>query len=261
MIGYSYERIVTRILANFDCRSIERFRSILGWIAFAKRPLSKAELRSAITFAAGDKAIQEPVPLYLFDMCAPLIEQRRDFTFSFIHVSVKEFVSLHSSQLLEPSINSYSYLSSPDSKLLIREDKVITSHCVAVTTCLLSGMEVFHSLYSETDRLSRVMGGIHSLHLYANEYWVDYMRDVLEMSGPSIDDPLLQDLLQHLSSAIEEVQRITTPPKNELAWVDILLSLKSQPPLTGLHIAASEVLASRSSRRQARKEEISPGGQ
>lgn len=89
----SYERILVGIIRHFDSRSIERFSNILGWIAFAKRPLSKAELRSAITFAAGDKTVKDAVPLYLFEMCAPLIEKCQDSTFSFIHVSLKESVA------------------------------------------------------------------------------------------------------------------------------------------------------------------------
>jgi hypothetical protein len=67
-------------------------RQILGWIAFAKRPLRKIEFRSALSFGASDPMVDELVPSYIFDMCAPLIEQRRDSSFAFIHVSVKEYV-------------------------------------------------------------------------------------------------------------------------------------------------------------------------
>ena len=67
-------------------------RQILGWIAFAKRPLRKSEFRSALSFGAGNPKVDELVPSYIFDMCAPLIEQRRDSSFAFIHVSVKEYI-------------------------------------------------------------------------------------------------------------------------------------------------------------------------
>lgn len=86
----SYERILTNTISNFDPRSVDRMRQILGWIAFAKRPLRKSEFRSALSFSAGDPKVDELVPSYIFDMCAPLIEQRRDSSFTFIHVSVKE---------------------------------------------------------------------------------------------------------------------------------------------------------------------------
>ncbi|PHH86849.1 hypothetical protein CDD83_9674 [Cordyceps sp. RAO-2017] len=87
-----YEQILSRLLSHFDSRSVTRLKSILGWIAFAKRPLRKVELRSALSFSneAQDVNAQELAPNYLFDMCAPLIEERSDSTFSFIHVSVKE---------------------------------------------------------------------------------------------------------------------------------------------------------------------------
>lgn len=65
-------------------------RSIFGWIAFAERPLRKFELRSALSFGTGNPLNDEPVPLYIFDMGMPLIEERPDSTLAFIHVSVKE---------------------------------------------------------------------------------------------------------------------------------------------------------------------------
>jgi hypothetical protein len=75
-------------------------RQILGWIAFAKRPLRKIEFRSALSFSAGNPMVDELVPSYIFDMCAPLIEERRDLTLAFIHVSVKEYVVFLNTQTL-----------------------------------------------------------------------------------------------------------------------------------------------------------------
>jgi hypothetical protein len=63
---------------------------ILGWIAFAKRPLRKPEFRSALAFSMGDPDVSELVPPYVFDGLSTLIEERRDSSFAFIHVSVKE---------------------------------------------------------------------------------------------------------------------------------------------------------------------------
>ncbi|TDZ16659.1 hypothetical protein Cob_v010443 [Colletotrichum orbiculare MAFF 240422] len=87
-----YGQILAKITSHFDQRSISRLQSIMGWIAFAKRPLRKAELRSALSFSAKDDAVDVDVlaPTYLFDMCMPLIEERSDATFAFIHISVKE---------------------------------------------------------------------------------------------------------------------------------------------------------------------------
>ncbi len=79
------------IIAKFDKRSVERLRRILGWVAFAKRPLRRREFQSALAFGEGNPQVDEPIPPYIFEMGAPLIEQLRDSTFSFIHVSVKEY--------------------------------------------------------------------------------------------------------------------------------------------------------------------------
>lgn len=86
----SYERVLIQIIANFDNRSVDRMRTIFGWIAFAQRPLKRIEFRSALSFSTGDPLVNDPVPLYIFDMCAPLVEERLDSSLAFIHVSVKE---------------------------------------------------------------------------------------------------------------------------------------------------------------------------
>ena len=77
-------------MSHFDERSTARMKSILGWISFAKRPLREAEFRSALAFGSGNPEEDELAPKYLFDMCMPLVEKRRDSTFTLIHVSVRE---------------------------------------------------------------------------------------------------------------------------------------------------------------------------
>jgi hypothetical protein len=81
-------------VALLDSRSVQRIRSVLGWVAFAKRPLKTFELLSAVTFGQGDPEVDRLIPKYILDICSPLIEERRDSTLAFIHVSVKEFVPL-----------------------------------------------------------------------------------------------------------------------------------------------------------------------
>ncbi|KAG5791443.1 hypothetical protein H9Q69_009520 [Fusarium xylarioides] len=83
-----YEKILTQITSHFDERSRERIKLILEWIAFAKRPFRKAEFRSALAFSSGNPDTGELAPQYLFDRCSPLIEERCDSTFAFIHVSL-----------------------------------------------------------------------------------------------------------------------------------------------------------------------------
>ncbi|KAJ4152324.1 hypothetical protein NW754_004119 [Fusarium falciforme] len=85
-----YHKILTQILIQLDPRSVDRVRCILGWVAFAKRPLQKLEFLSAITFSPGDPKVDILAPQYILDICGTLVEERRDSTLAFIHISVKE---------------------------------------------------------------------------------------------------------------------------------------------------------------------------
>ena len=87
---FSYHKILTQILARLDPRSVDRIKTILSWIAFARRPLKRFELLSAVSFSLGDPNVERPAPQYILDICSPLVGERRDTTLVFIHVSVKE---------------------------------------------------------------------------------------------------------------------------------------------------------------------------
>lgn len=82
--------MLSRTISGFDEKSSSRFRSILGWIAFAQRPLRHSELLSALSFSSSEQDITHVVPSYILDACAPLVEKRTDSTYGFIHVSVRE---------------------------------------------------------------------------------------------------------------------------------------------------------------------------
>ncbi|KAK4031178.1 hypothetical protein C8A01DRAFT_51635 [Parachaetomium inaequale] len=87
-----YKKLLSRILSNLDTRSAVRLRAIFGWIAFARRPLRKAELQSAIMFQSDESISARPVPAHILDACKPLIEERRNSSLAFIHISVKETI-------------------------------------------------------------------------------------------------------------------------------------------------------------------------
>ncbi|KAH6867418.1 chromatin remodelling complex Rsc7/Swp82 subunit-domain-containing protein [Thelonectria olida] len=152
-----YGEILNRILVYLDSRSKDRIKCVLGWIAFARRPLRKLEFLSAISFSEGNLNAAHIAPKYILDICAPLIEERPDTSLTFIHVSVKEF------------------LQSPSSNLVISEQDALLEHGVACITCLLSGLEVFGEGYQQQTRHLRVVRGLHGLHVYATEYWTDYL--------------------------------------------------------------------------------------
>ncbi|KAK0724039.1 hypothetical protein B0H67DRAFT_640615 [Lasiosphaeris hirsuta] len=157
-----YSQILTQLISHFNDRSVARLQSILGWIAFAKRPLRRAEMRSALSFLPEneDIQVQELAPYYIFDMCAPLVEERSDSTFAFVHISVKEFLQTTSNVGLD-------------------EHSMAHEQGQAIASCLLSGLEVFSPTYHPTDpkkdRSLRVIRGLHGLHVYATEFWVEYL--------------------------------------------------------------------------------------
>ncbi|PON29052.1 NACHT domain-containing protein [Trichoderma gamsii] len=153
----SYRQILTQVLIHLDHRSLNRIKCVLGWIAFAKRPLKRLEFLSAVTFSAGDPKVAHLAPQYILDICAPLIDERHDTTLTFIHASVKEF------------------LQTPTCSLSIDEQAARQEHGVAVITCLFSGLDIFDKSYNKFARYLRVVKGVHGLHVYATEYWTDYL--------------------------------------------------------------------------------------
>lgn len=152
-----YRKILTQILVHLDSQSTDRIKSIFCWIAFAKRPLKRIEFLSAISFSSGDPDIDHLVPAYILDMCGALIEERRDNTLAFIHMSVKEF--------LQSSSNSFS----------VNEGESISEHGKATITCLLSGFDVFVNPYQSDKKNLRVARGLHGFHIYSTEHWIEYI--------------------------------------------------------------------------------------
>jgi hypothetical protein len=87
-----YEKLLSRIVSGLDSFSVFRLKLIFGWIAFAKRPLLKVELQSALLFHQDNtiKATSISAPAYVINLCKPLVAEHRDSTLGFSHVSVKE---------------------------------------------------------------------------------------------------------------------------------------------------------------------------
>ncbi|KAL6914882.1 hypothetical protein FSST1_012642 [Fusarium sambucinum] len=160
-----YQRILTQVLARLDHRSEDRIRCILGWIAFAKRPLRKAELISAITFSSGGHEVHDLVPAYVIDTVGTLIEERRDSTLAFIHNSVKEFLQTSSQPIV------------------LEERQSLEEHGVATVACLLSGLTYFDHTYPEHDKILRVAKGFHGFHVYATEFWTEYLLSCVSSSN------------------------------------------------------------------------------
>ncbi|KAK4243691.1 hypothetical protein C7999DRAFT_44542 [Corynascus novoguineensis] len=160
-----YQKILTQILAHLDARSVERIKCIFGWVAFSKRPLKKLEFLSAISFSSGD-----PNP-------------RR----------------LRPSKLTPRP----SFIQSSSSNLVICVEEVLQQHAAATLACLISGLNVFNDGCPEHSKAVRVIKGIHGLHVYATEYWTDYLLSEASRHGGISSDTCVFRLARQLANNLE----------------------------------------------------------
>ncbi|KAK1246773.1 hypothetical protein MKX08_000575 [Trichoderma sp. CBMAI-0020] len=185
-----FGHLLSRISKSLDERSVQRLSSVLSWIAFAKRPLRSPELLSALAFDAGNEQINEPAPAFILDMCQPLIQMRVDSSYSFLHVSVRDFLQ--------------------SSALSITASESLKRHGLATVRCLLASQQILASSYSETDRALRVLRGVFGFHMYATEFWIDYILEHLELD----QDILFESDFFLLSCRLaEQLETILEPSK------------------------------------------------
>ncbi|KAH9240896.1 hypothetical protein K456DRAFT_1768068 [Colletotrichum gloeosporioides 23] len=210
-----YGQILAKIISHFDQRSVSRLQSIMGWIAFAKRPLRKAELRSALSFSTVNDGvnIEELAPTYLFDMCMPLIEERSDTTFAFIHISVKEF------------------LMSSKSTVCLDEFKQLQDQGLSIASCLLSGLQVFRPTYPSLDRRLRVLRGFHGLHVYASEYWAGYLLSIAASRKGLDTNSLFFRRSHELSVALNSLRQADIPEMPKQGLGNQICGLDSHPEI------------------------------
>ncbi|CCC06355.1 hypothetical protein SMACR_12714 [Sordaria macrospora] len=189
-----YARILSQLTSRFDQRSVERLRSILGWIAFAKRPLTRGEIRSALAFGQGDHTVEEPVPRYIFDLGAPLLEEHPDTAFSFVHISVKE------------------YLQTPGCILFLDQLAATCEHATATITCLISGLWVFSGNLADDTRINLIVKGLYGLHIYANHFWLEYLLDAVSTASRLVKGSPLYRAAQELANTLSVQSGIQTYP-------------------------------------------------
>jgi hypothetical protein len=57
----------------------------------------------------------------------------------------------------------------------LRTSDAINEHGTAVITCLLSGFNVLTPSFPGEVRFARFAKGLHGLHVYSDEYWLEYL--------------------------------------------------------------------------------------
>ena len=144
----------------------------------------------------------------------------------------------------------HSFLQSKESGALMSETTACFEHSVASVTCLLSGINVFGREFPDQERQLRVVQGLHSFHVYANEYWLDHVL-VAGGSEQGIDQSSqLYALMSRLSSDLSELQSLKqnasgSQTRDTPSLEAQLLCLKGLPGLLG---AAKTTLVSRTTR-------------
>ncbi|KAI0183060.1 NACHT domain protein [Xylaria flabelliformis] len=203
-----YERVLTQTITRFDTRSVDRLRTIFGWIAFGGRPLRRAEFRSALSYCAGITSVEELPPAHLFDMCSPLVEERSDSGFWFIHVSVRE------------------YLQTAESVVRINQDRAYLEHAIATSTCISSGLDVFQPSYAPHDRSIRVLRGLHGFHVFAYEHWIECILHAISSRDTGED-------MSHLFSILSEISQKLAAPRSSSNFQNESIAI-SEPRLEPL---------------------------
>lgn len=70
------------------------------------------------------------------------------------------------------------FLQSRESNVPLEETQILYDQGLATASCLLSGFQTFKKDGSTAEQKLRVVRGLHGLHLYASEYWVEYLLDI-----------------------------------------------------------------------------------
>ncbi|TGJ84975.1 hypothetical protein E0Z10_g3807 [Xylaria hypoxylon] len=95
------------------------------------------------------------------------------------------------------------FLESPASVLRITEMSAVAEQGIATVACLLSGLHTFPRPQHQRDRYIQVAKGLHALHIYATEYWTDYLLCSVESAKPNSPSSKLIDLASNLSQLID----------------------------------------------------------
>jgi hypothetical protein len=89
-----YENILARLRSYGDEHQRLRAERILGWLAFACRPLKAWEICHGLVFHEGENLNDETkLGAGVLDICKPLIEERESGTIALVHFSAREYVA------------------------------------------------------------------------------------------------------------------------------------------------------------------------
>ncbi|KXJ88104.1 hypothetical protein Micbo1qcDRAFT_151143 [Microdochium bolleyi] len=200
-----YHKILSQILTHLDDRSITRLRSICSWMSYAKRPLKKHELLSALSYH-----FQEPFATNLAPAHILVISQSR-------------------------------FLQSPSSPLRTSPAAAAIEHTQTVLACLAYGIK---SLPGEEtyDKSLSVIKGLHGLLIYATEYWIDYLQETCSPEPVANHESSFLNLLRILDEQLVVFHLPTTPTRLDGGLIDDDWTDQAMPrwPSVRRHIAKEQ---------------------
>lgn len=88
--------------------------------------------------------------------------------------------------------------------MAIAKDETLLEHGIASVTCLLSGFDVFNRTFDIEQRQFRVLKGLHAFHVYATEYWTDYLPSQADLENSSDRHLHLISLACELAARLHE---------------------------------------------------------
>ncbi|CAI6332928.1 unnamed protein product [Periconia digitata] len=169
-----YERIMSRVQARSP-RNAEKALRILQWIVFAKRPLRFFEILNALAFTreSGTMTQENLLSTVILQLCKPLIEQKHDGVVKLAHFSVREYlISDSSSHGLGYALSEHMLSFSCISYLNFSAKLIVGRMAMPV--------EEEDIQHQNTINIAK---GMHGLHLYANEYWIEHLFSYLDANG------------------------------------------------------------------------------
>lgn len=112
--------------------------------------------------------------------------------------------------------------------MAIKNQEAFEEHGVATITCLLSGLDVFNTIYDKQARYHRVLKGLHGFHIYATEYWTEYLLSRAEYaSGLEVNSTLFSLACQMVdrlnaaddSTTTEHIEAQSSVQEKRLAYL------------------------------------------
>ncbi|KAI9791132.1 MAG: hypothetical protein M1816_004363 [Peltula sp. TS41687] len=248
-----YGRILANIKGQLNAKDFEKALRILGWMAFAKRPLKDFELQDGIALHIQNRKLDHDTKLWgnVFDVCKPLIEEDRlHQTVVFVHFSVKEY-GLFPMDVRRPVLTLARYILDALSGPFISGDRAHHDIAFACIAYLCSSFDLIDPRVPSGDLLIRVGEGFHGLHLYANAYWLDHLLSYVDMSK-SLDTDASSPLVTQLLRLCETHQQLLDTVQNTSISRSLpLTAAQSDKRMGGLsgypeiHAIAQQVLGSR----------------